>query len=58
MSQFDEKQKKFVMGLGFALIIGAIVLIGVSIGRGGSFPIVAPLLVIVGGLGIFFANKK
>ncbi len=58
MSQFNEKQKKFVMGLGFAIIIAAIVLIGVSIGRGGNFPIVAPLLVIVGVLAIFLANKK
>jgi hypothetical protein len=58
MSQINEKQKKFVMGLGIVVIIGAIVLTGVAIGRGDGLPVAAPLLIIVGLLGIILANKR
>lgn len=58
MSKLDEKQKKLVVGMSVALVVGAIILTVISFGRGEGISIIAPLLIIIGAVGVLAVNKK
>ena len=58
MSKLTEQQKKIIMGVGIVAMLAAIISIGISIGRGSSLSLSAPLLLMVSSLLLMMIAKK
>lgn len=58
MSKLSANNRKLVIATSIIILIGVIVLIGLSIGRGDGVPTVAPPLIIVAAIGLIIGSRK